>query len=39
LTGLIERFDAPGQLREEPVEYRVESQQKCKSKTRTSAKR
>ncbi len=39
LTGLIERFDAPGQLREEPVEYRVESQQKCKSRTKTSAKR
>ena len=35
LCGLIERFDTPGQLREEPVEYRVEDQEKCEARTRT----
>jgi four helix bundle protein len=34
LTGLIERFDVPGQLREEPVEYQVGNQKKCESRTR-----
>jgi len=38
LCGLIERFDTPGQLREEPVEYRVEDQEKCEARTRTRTK-
>jgi four helix bundle protein len=35
LTGLIERFDAPGQLREEPVKYRVVEMDDEESRTRT----
>jgi len=39
LTGLIERFETPGQLREEPVEYRIESREKCNSRTRTRTRK
>ena len=38
LCGLIERFDTPGQLRDDTVEYRIEDQEKSESRTRTRTK-
>ncbi|MGO8837847.1 MAG: four helix bundle protein [Limisphaerales bacterium] len=34
LCGLVDRFDVPGQLHEDPTEYRVGDQEKCESRTR-----